>query len=422
MKKEIQWMLFSFLAMMAVSAGAQDKFLLTPTRVFDGETMHEGWSVLVQNSKILQVGPTSTFKTDNTTTVIKYDGSTLMPGMIEGHSHLLLHPYNEVPWNDQVMKESDAERVIRATVHARNTLLAGFTTTRDLGSEGAGYSDVALKNMIDQGIIAGPRMLVAGRAIVATGTYGPFGYDSDNTVMLGAEPADGNDLIRVVRDQIGKGADVVKVYADYRYGSPKKTSPTFSLDELKLIVEAARNSGHPVVAHASTEEGMRRAILAGVETIEHGDGGTAEIFKLMKDHNVALCPTLAAGDAVAQYNGWKKGTEPEPDRIKAKRQSFGEALKSGVTICAGGDVGVFAHGDNVRELEMMVDYGMKPDAVLKSVTSVNAKIFHQEKIIGRIAEGLLADIIIVEGNPSTKISDLRNIKLVMRDGIIYRKD
>jgi imidazolonepropionase-like amidohydrolase len=415
-------MLISFLSVVAINAGAQDKFLLTPSRVFDGETMHEGWSVLVQNSKILQVGLTSSLKTDNSTKVIKYDGSTLMPGMIEGHSHLLLHPYNEVPWSDQVMKESDAERVIRATVHARNTLLAGFTTTRDLGSEGAGYSDVALKNMIDQGTVVGPRMLVAGRAIVATGSYGPFGYDSDNIVMLGAEPADGNDLIRVVRDQIGKGADIVKVYADYRYGSPKKTSPTFSLDELKLIVETARHSGHPVVAHASTEEGMRRAILAGVETIEHGDGGTAEIFKLMKDHNVALCPTLAAGDAVAQYNGWKKGAEPEPDRIKSKRQSFAEALKSGVTICAGGDVGVFAHGDNVRELEMMVDYGMKPDAVLKSVTSVNAKVFHQEKIIGRIAEGFLADIIIVDGNPSTKISDLRNIKLVMRDGIIYRKD
>jgi imidazolonepropionase-like amidohydrolase len=422
MKKEIRSMLISLLLLVAANAGAQDKFLLTPSRVFDGEIMHEGWSVLVQASKILAVGPTSGFKTDNSTTIIKYDGSTLMPGMIEGHSHLLLHPYNEVSWNDQVMKESDAERVIRATVHARNTLLAGFTTVRDLGSEGAGYSDVALKNMIDQAIIVGPRMLVAGRAIVATGSYGPFGYDSDITIILGAEPADGNDLIRVVRDQIGRGADVVKVYADYRYGSPKKTSPTFSVDELKLIVETARSSGHPVVAHASTEEGMRRAILAGVETIEHGDGGTAEIFKLMKDHNVALCPTLAAGDAVAQYNGWKKGIEPEPDRIKAKRQSFAEALKSGVTICAGGDVGVFTHGDNVRELEMMVDYGIKPDAVLKSVTSVNAKVFHQEKFIGRIAEGLLADIIIVDGNPSTKISDLRNVRLVMRDGIIYRKD
>jgi imidazolonepropionase-like amidohydrolase len=423
MKKEIRSMMMIFLlTLVAVNAIAQEKILLTPSRVFDGEIMHEGWSVLVQSSKILAVGATSGFKTDNSTMVIKYDGSTLMPGMIEGHSHLLLHPYNEVSWNDQVMKESDAERVIRATVHARNTLLAGFTTVRDLGSEGAGYSDVALKNMVDQAIIAGPRMLVAGRAIVATGTYGPFGYDTDVTIMLGAEPADGNDLIRVVRDQVGKGADVVKVYADYRYGSPKKTSPTFSIDELKLIVETAKNSGHPVVAHASSEEGMRRAILAGVETIEHGDGGTPEIFKMMKDHNVALCPTLAAGDAVAQYNGWNKGTEPEPDRIKEKRQSFAEALKSGVTICAGGDVGVFAHGDNVRELEMMVDYGMKPDAVLKSVTSVNAKVFHQEKIIGRIAEGLLADIIVVDGNPSTKISDLRKIRLVMRDGIIYRKD
>jgi imidazolonepropionase-like amidohydrolase len=422
MKKSIQITLTSLLLLSAIYVEAQDKILIVPSRVFDGESMHENWSVLVQSSKILSAGPSSSFKPDNSTTVIKYDGATLMPGMIEGHSHLLLHPYNEVSWSDQVTKESDAERVIRATVHARNTLLSGFTTVRDLGSEGSGYSDVALRNMIEQKVIAGPRMLVAGRAIVATGTYGPFGYDSDNTIMLGAEPADGNDLIRVVRDQIGKGADIVKVYADYRYGSFKKASPTFSVEELKLIVETAKSSDHPVVAHASTEEGMRRAILAGVETIEHGDGGTPEIFKLMKEHNVALCPTLAAGDAVAQYNGWKKGLEAEPDRIKKKRQSFAEAMRSGVTICAGGDVGVFTHGDNVRELEMMVDYGMKPDAVLKSVTSVNSKVFHMDKIIGRIAEGFLADLIVVDGNPSVNISDLRKIKLVMQDGIIYRKD
>src|SRR6187402_2906077 len=206
--------LFIFLTAMDESF-CQAKYILQPDRVFDGETMHEGWSVIVEGNKIIAAGPTSQLKPSAGTTVMKLPGCTLLPGLIEGHSHLLLHPYNETPWDDQVLKESDALRVARATVHARKTLEAGFTTVRDLGSEGAGYADVALKQAIDEGIIPGPRLLVAGRAIVATGSYGPKGFDDDFEVMLGAEAADGNDLIRVTRDQIGKGADLVKVYADY---------------------------------------------------------------------------------------------------------------------------------------------------------------------------------------------------------------
>jgi imidazolonepropionase-like amidohydrolase len=310
--------------------------------------------------------------------------------------------------------------VARATVHARKTLLAGFTTVRDLGSEGAGYADVGLKQAIDENIIIGPRMIVAGRAIVATGSYGPKGYDLDSHVMLGAEPADGQDLIRVVRDQIGKGADVVKVYADYRWGLHEEARPTFSIEELKLVVETAASSGRGVVAHASTAEGMRRAILAGVETIEHGDNGTAEVFALMKEKGVALCPTIAAGDAVSQYRGWKKGTDPEPQRIRNKRESFKLALRSGVTICAGGDVGVFAHGDNARELELMVEYGMSPIDVLRSTTSVNAKVFHIGDETGSIRPGLKADIVVVKGDPSRTISDIRAVQLVMKDGIVHK--
>jgi imidazolonepropionase-like amidohydrolase len=340
--------------------------------------------------------------------------------MIEGHSHLLLHPYNETTWDDQVLTESDAERVARATIHAKKTLHAGFTTVRDLGSEGAGYADVGLKQAINKGIIEGPKMIVAGRAIVATGSYGPKGFDTDFQVMLGAEAADGHDLFRVVRDQIGKGADVVKVYADYRWGINDEPLPTFSVEELKLIVETARSSGRPTVAHASTAEGMRRAILAGVETIEHGDQGTREIFNLMKEKGVALCPTIAAGDAVSQYRGWTKGSDPEPDRIKIKRASFKEALSAGVIICAGGDVGVFAHGDNARELELMVEYGMKPIDVLKSVTRINANVFHLESL-GSINDGFIADIVIVQGDPTKKISDVRNIEFVMKDGAVIIK-
>lgn len=408
------------LCLFSVFSAAQTSFVLQPDRVFDGDQLREGWVVVVEGNKITASGPANQVKQPVKATIMKFPGCTLLPGMIEGHSHLLLHPYNETPWDDQVLKESDAERVARATIHARNTLYAGFTTVRDLGSEGAGYSDVGLKQAIEKGIIAGPRMIVAGRAIVSTGSYGPKGFDTDFQVMLGAEAADGNDLIRVVRDQIGKGADVVKVYADYRWGINDEARPTFSIEELKLIVETARSSGRATVAHASTAEAMRRCVLAGVETIEHGDQGTREIFNLMKEKGVAFCPTIAAGDAVSQYRGWKKASDPEPDRIKTKRLSFRDALNAGVTICAGGDVGVFPHGDNARELELMVEYGMNPADVLKSVTSVNAKVFHLDQL-GRISSGLLADIIVVRGDPTKKISDIRNVEFVMKDGVVVVK-
>ncbi|MBI1768727.1 MAG: amidohydrolase family protein [Bacteroidetes bacterium] len=411
---------FACLSFLSVQAVAQ-QYYITADRVFDGESIHENWAVVVQGDKIIAVGPKEKITAPINSVKINYPNSTLLPGLIEGHSHLLLHPYNETPWDDQVMKESDAYRMARATVHAKNTLLAGFTTVRDLGSEGAGYADVELKKAINDGIIIGPRMMVAGKAIVATGSYGPKGYDTDVIVMKGAEEADGDNLIKVTRDQIGHGADVVKVYADYRWGKYNEAMPTFSIDELKLIVATAKSSGRWVIAHATTEEGMRRATLAGVETIEHGDEGTPEIFKLMKEKNVALCPTLAAGDATSQYKGWKKGIDPEPEKIKKKKESFKAALQSGVTILAGGDVGVFAHGDNVRELELMSEYGMQTLEVLRSTTSINAKAFHLDNQIGFVKEGLKADLIIVSGDPSKNISDLRKIKLVMKDGVIIRQ-
>jgi imidazolonepropionase-like amidohydrolase len=418
----MRYIIFLLLFPMSLTAQSQSNYLLVPSRVFDGNEMHAGWAVLIQGDKIVKAGPASELQKESAEK-ITIENSTLLPGLIEGHSHLLLHPYNETSWDDQVMKESDALRVARATVHAEKTLLAGFTTVRDLGSEGAGYSDVGLKQAIEENIIPGPRMLVAGRAIVATGSYGPKGLDNDFQVMLGAEPADGNELIRVVRDQIGKGADIIKVYADYGWGPNEinKTKPTFSLEELRLIVETAKSSGRPVVAHASTAEGMRRAIEAGVETIEHGDGGTPEVFALMKQRGVALCPTIAAGEAVSEYKGWKKGTDAQPARVKLKHQTFKDALKTGVTICAGGDVGVFMHGDNVRELILMVEYGMKPLDVLRSATSINAKFFHIDDLVGQIAPGLKADLIIVNGDPSEDISSLRNVKVVVKNGIFFKR-
>ena len=390
--------------------------LLKPDRVFDGENMHSGWVVLVKNDTIAAAGPMQ-FKLPAGTTIVELKNTTLLPGLIEGHAHILLHPYNETSWDDQVLKESRAERTTRAVNHAKATLMAGFTTIRDLGTEGAMYDDAGIKASIEKGIIPGPRMIIATRAIVAKGTYGPNPENADVNVIKGAEEVTGlESMADAVRTQIGKGADLIKIYADYRYGINDEAVPTFTETEIKYMVDIAANSGRKVVAHAATPEGMRRAILAGVSTIEHGDNGTAEIFKLMKLKGVALCPTLAAGDAVSQYKGWKKGLETEPERISQKRKTFAMALDAGVTICMGGDVGVFAHGDNAREMEMMVDYGMKPIDVLRSATSINARAFGYADKIGNIKTGLLADIIAVEGDPTLNIKNIRKIKLIMKGG------
>ncbi len=408
----------------AQAPGRDSLLLLRPAAVWDGvsDAPRTGWTVLVRGDRIAAAGPAAEVGTPRGASVIELPGTTLMPGMIEGHAHVFLHPYNETQWNDQVLRESLALRTARAVNHARSTLLAGFTTVRDLGTEGAGYADVGLKQAIDQGIIPGPRLIVATKAMVVTGSYAPRRTDFAFEPPQGAEEADGIDgVARVARDQIAHGADVVKVYADYRWGPRGETMPTFTEAELRAIVEAARSSGRPVAAHASTPEGIRRAVMAGVETIEHGDDGTAETWKLMVQHNVGLCPTLAAGDATRQYAGWKKGVDAEPASITAKRASFRAALAAGVTMCMGGDVGVYAHGDNAREMELMVEYGMTPVAVLRAATSVNARLLHWESRVGRVAPGLLADLIAVRGDPTRDIRVVRSVVLVMKGGVIEKK-
>jgi imidazolonepropionase-like amidohydrolase len=397
--------------------------VLKPARVWDGISLeaHDGWIVVVRGNLIEAAGPPGQINIPGQARVIELSNTTLLPGLIDAHTHVLLHPYDEAVWDDQVLKEALALRVCRAVNHLRSTLLSGFTSIRDLGTEGAGYADVGLKQAVEQGIIPGPRMLVVTRAIVATGSYAPKGFAPEFRIPQGAEEADGVDsLIRVVRDQIGKGADWIKVYADAAMGGAA-VRPSFSLEEFTRIVETARSAGIPVSAHATSKEGMRRATLAGVATIEHGDGGDLEVFKLMVERGVALCPTLTAFEASARYRGYRPGMDPEPARLKRARATFKQALDVGVTIANGSDMGVFAHGDGARELELLVEYGMKPVEAMRSATSVVAKTLRLDHRVGSIAPGLLADMVAVAGDPTHDIKSLRQIKLVMKAGVVYRE-
>jgi imidazolonepropionase-like amidohydrolase len=345
---------------------------------------------------------------------------TLMPGMIEGHSHLFLHPYNEAPWDDQVLKESLALRTARAVAHAQRSLMAGFTTVRDLGTEGAGFADAGLKQAIDQGIVPGPRLVISTKAIVGRGAYGPRPADPAVPVPQGAQEVSGTEeMVRAVREQIAGGADFIKLYADASYRLREPTRPTLSQAELNAAVAIARDAGRQVAVHATTPEGMRRAALSRASVIEHGFGGTPEVFRLMAQRRVALCATLAASDAYARYFAKWNGQEPAPADVLENRRSFDMARRAGVPICMGGDAGVYAHGENAREMELMAAAGMPPGEVLIAATWGNARIFGLTDR-GAIRPGLLADLVAVEGDPTRAVSAVRGVRLVMKGGQLVR--
>jgi imidazolonepropionase-like amidohydrolase len=408
------------LAVLLAAPATADSLFLRPARVFDGVNPlpHEGWSVLVEGDKIAAAG--SNLAAPAGARTIDLPGATLMPGMIEGHSHLFLHPYNEAKWDDQVLHEPLALRTARAVINAERTLNAGFTTERDLGTEGAGFADVGLKQAIDQGIVPGPRLLVATRAIVARGAYGPKGFEPGVVIPQGAQEVSGvEEMTKAARDQVAAGADVVKMYADYHYLPGEPSRPTLSEAELAAGAAIGHDAGRIVATHAATAEGMRRAALAGVDTIEHGYGGTAAVFKLMHDRGIALCPTLGASEAYARYfQGWN-GQEPAPASVQENRRSFQLALRAGVPICMGGDVGVFSHGENWREMEAMQAAGMPAAQVLIAATSGNARIFRLSDR-GAIRPGLLADLVAVDGDPTRDVAAVRQVRLVIKSGKVVR--
>lgn len=410
-----------FAALLLSTAATADTLLIHPARVFDGVNAapHEAWSVLIEGDRISAVGPNITAPAGART--IELPGATLMPGMIEGHSHLFLHPYNETLWDDQVLHEPLALRTARAVVQAERTLDAGFTTERDLGTEGAGFADVGLRLAIDQGIVPGPRLLVSSKAVVARGAYGPKGFEPGVAVPQGAQEVAGVDeTIRAVRDQIAGGADIVKFYADYHWGKGEPSRPTLSQAELDAGVAAAHDAGRFVAVHATTAEGMMRAVRAGADTIEHGYGGTEAVFKAMAAKHIALCPTIAASEAYARYFQHWNGEEPAPESVQDNRRAFQLAIKAGVPICMGGDVGVFTHGQNWLEMIAMQRAGMPAAQVMIASTSGNARILHLGDR-GQIKPGLLADLVAVEGDPTKDVSAAKNIRLVIKGGKIVRE-
>ena len=398
--------------------------LLRPYQVFDGKKIQKNTWVLIKGDMIKYVGRAGSFVVPANTVIIDMPNQTLLPGLIDGHTHLFLHSFNETPWENQVLRESPAERVLRAAANAKKELMAGFTTVVDMGTQGAGYVDVGLQESIDKGVVVGPRMLVATRAIAASGGYSTKEFADETETPKRAAEADGKDaILKEIRSQIGAGANIIYIYCETVPTKDEPATATYTAEELGLIVQLANSAQRLVVANATTPEGIQRAIDAGITLITNLDNCTPDILKSIKASNITICPTIAHDEISAVASGWKRGIDEDPKRILQNKLLISNAVKLGVNICFGSDAGgILAHGKNYQEMELLVDYGMDNMDVLKAATSDNADLFRLSDKVGRIKEGLMADLIAVDGDPTKDVSRIEQLRFIMKDGVIYKNE
>ncbi|HSE37459.1 MAG TPA: amidohydrolase family protein [Blastocatellia bacterium] len=384
----------------------------------DGSVTHNAM-IIVRGERIERVGMGLSIPAG--ATVIDLSAYTVLPGLIDSHTHILLQPEDE-RGAPPVVTKSQAFRTVQGVAAAKRDLEAGFTTMRDLDSEGAGFADVAIRDAINRGIIPGPRLLVSTYALTITGGHmNNAGLNPDIQVPEPATLTDSRDaMIAEIRREVKYGADWIKLYAT---GTLRHVDPVtleslsqVSLEDVKAVVAEAARWRRDVAAHAYGGEGAKNAIRGGVRSIEHGMLMDDETLKLLVEHGTYWCPTLS----VYLPESAEDDTDLRRRIVARHKEVFHKALKMGVKICFGTDVGAFEHGTSAREFARMVDYGMKPLDAIRSATIRGAELLRMEKHIGSIETGKLADIIAVEGDPLKDIKALTTVKFVMKGGKVYK--
>jgi imidazolonepropionase-like amidohydrolase len=396
--------------------------------VWDGksEKLLGASTIIVYEGKIERVIPGIGGGTLPQTIVINLETHTCLPGLIDTHTHILLQgDITAAEYDEQLLKQSPEYRTILATVNARRALEFGFTSIRDVETEGAGYADADVKKAINGGVIPGPRMQVATRALDVTGAYPLQGYAPGVMVPHGVQLVDGADSARAaVREQISHGADWIKVYSDRTYRVREDgvldDIPTFTLDELKAIVDEAHRERHKVASHAMALHGVHNSVEAGVDTIEHGNYIADEDLKVMAARGIFYVPTIFVGEYVAQGRA-AEGAPVWVKMIQIHEDTFRRAMKAGVKIAFGTDAGGFDWKiDPAKEFSSMVKFGMTPAQAVRSATVTAAELLGMQDSLGTIEAGKLADIVAVPGDPLADVSVMEKVDFVMKGGVVYR--